>query len=142
MKRLSKEDYRNAVGVLKRYNYNCINILNIRDDIISISTSRNDGMPKAPYSISDTVLNKLLQLEENSELQQSLIEYKVVIQALALVNEDSKYIFKELYKKNRNKWDIINSGISERTFFRRKKELILAIDKEIKKFGSKLAVFY
>lgn len=133
--RLSKEDYNKAVGCLKRYNYNCINIINIRADIMSISIPGNDGMPKAPYNISDSVYNQYIRLQEDKELQRSLKEYKAVVQALELVSSDSKYIFEELYVKSRTKWDIIESGMSERTFTRRKSELVYAIDKEIKKLA-------
>ncbi len=130
--RLSREEYKKAEGYLKRYNYNCINILNIRNDIMSLSSVSLDGMPKAPYSISDTVFNSVIQLQENKELNRSIHEYKIVIQALQLVNEDCKIIFDEYYRKNRGKWHIINNcGLSERTYFRKKTELIEAIHKEI-----------
>ena len=132
--RLNKEDYKNAVGVLKRYSYNYITILNIRADIMSVGVPGNDGMPKAPYKISDTVYNQFIQLQEDKELQRALKEYKIVSQALELVNNDSKYIFEELYMKRKTKWQIIDSGMSERTYFRRKEELINAVDKEIKKW--------
>lgn len=135
MTRLPKEDYKNAVGILKRYNYNCINIINIRADIMSVSVPQNTGMPKVPYSISDSVFNQYIKLQEDEQLQKSLKEYKAVIQALELVSKDSKYIFEELYVKSKNKWEIIESGMSERTYFRRKKELILTVDKEIKKLA-------
>lgn len=139
--RLEKEDYNRAVGVLKRYNYNCITIMNIRADIMSIGVPANDGMPRAPYKISDSVYNQYIQLQEDKQLQKSLKEYKIVRQALELVNKDSRYIFEELYIKSKSKWQIIDSGMSERTYFRRKKELIIAVDKELKKLGSNLAVF-
>ena len=139
--RISKEDYNKAVGCLKRYNYNCINILNIRSDIMTIGSPVMNGMPKAPYSISDSVYNTVVKLQEDENLQKCLREYKAVVQALEIVNRDSKYIFEELYVKSKTKWQIIDSGISERTYFRRKKELILAVDKELKNIGSKLAVF-
>jgi len=136
MSRLSKEDYREAVGMLKRYNYNCINIMNIQSDILSLSVAPADGMPKAPYSISDTVLNKVIRLEENESLQKSIKEYKIIIQALNLVNKDCKLLFEELYIKNKYKWDIIDEyGLSERTFVRRKSELINAVNKEINKLA-------
>ena len=45
--------------------------------------------------IGDTTLKKVIQLEENIELQKSIKEYKAVVQALELVNNDSKYIFEE-----------------------------------------------
>ena len=127
MERLSKEDYREAVGCLKRYNYNCVNILTMRLDIMSIGSPSLDGMPKAPYAISDNVYNSVVKLQEmeNERLNKSFREYKAVKQAYELVNNDSKLIFEELYQKNKYKWDIINdNGLSERTFVRRKGELI------------------
>ena len=133
--RLKKEDYNKAVGILKRYNYNCLNIINTRADTLSLSAGINDGTPKAQYKISDTVCDTVIQLEENKELQKSILEYKIVRQALELVSNDARYIFEELYQKNKTKWEIINSGMSERTFGRRKKELIYEIDKEIKKMA-------
>lgn len=132
--KLSREDYKKAKNCLKRYNYNCINILNIRADIMSISATTIDGMPKAPYKITDNVFNSVIQLQENEQLQKSITEYKAVRQALELVNEDSKYIFEGLYIKGRNKWDIINEmNVSEETYKRRKRDLIYAVEKEIRK---------
>jgi hypothetical protein len=135
--RLSREEYKKAKGYLKRYNYNCINILNIRNDIMTVSAVKLDGLPKAPYSISDTVLNSVIQLQENEELNRSIHEYKIVVQALQLVSEDSKIIFEELYQKSRNKWYIINDILhtSEETYKRRKRELIYAVYEEIKKIN-------
>ena len=124
--RIPKEEYNKAVGCLKRYDYNCINIVNIQSDILSLSIAPNDGLPKEPYSIGDTVFNKVTQLEENKELNKSIKEYKAVVQALKLVSKDSKYIFEELYRKGNTKWRIIDSGMSERTFERRKNEKKLA----------------
>ena len=134
--RLSREEYKKAEGYLKRYNYNCINILNIRNDIMTLSAVNMDGLPKAPYSISDTVFNSVIQLQENKELNRSIHEYKIVVQALQLVSEDSKVIFEELYQKSKNKWDIMNDkGLSERTFVRSKGELINTVHKDIKKMA-------
>lgn len=132
--KLSREDYNRAVGYLKRYNYNCINIINIRADIMSISTPQNDGMPKPPYSISDTVYNQYIKLQEDKELQKSLKEYKVVINALQLVDDISKEIFTEEFIKSNKKWKVIeNLNVSESTYERRKKKLIYTVHKEIKK---------
>lgn len=133
--RLSKEDYREAKGCLKRYNYNCIKIMNIRSDIMDIGSPSLDGLPKAPYSTSDRVLNSVIKLQEDKNLQEAIKEYKAVVQALELVNKDSRYIFEQLYIMSKTKWEIINSGMSERTFFRRKKDLILAVNKELKKLA-------
>lgn len=134
MNRLSKEEYNRAKDCLKRYNYNCIKILNIRADIISIGAQNLDGMPKAPYTVSDNVLKSVIKLQEDKDLQKAINEYKVVTQALELVSNDSKYIFEEMYIKSRTKWQIVYSGMSERTFERRQKDLIYAVDKEIKKW--------
>lgn len=132
--RLSKEEYREAEGCLKRYNYNCITIMNIRTDIMTIGVPNNDGMPKAPYSISDSVYNQYIKLQEDKELQKSLKEYKAVRQALELVNKDCVYIFEKLYQKGENKWKIIEDlHFSEETYKRRKKCLIYTVEKELKK---------
>lgn len=140
--RIPKEEYNKAVGCLKRYNYNCINIMNIQSDILSLSIAPNDGLPKAPYSIGDTVFNKVIQLQENKDLNKSIKEYKVVVQALQLVDKISKEIFEEEYRKSKRKYDIIDIlHISERTYERRKNELIYAVHREMKKIGGKLAEF-
>lgn len=133
--RLKKEDYKKAVEALKRYNYNCINIINIQSDILSISIAPISDMPRIPYGVGDSTLRKVIQLEDNKELQQSIKEYKAVVQALQLINKDSKYIFEELYIKSKTKWDVLSSGMSERTFSRRKSELIFAVYRELKKMA-------
>ena len=133
--RLSKEDYKKAEGCLRRYNYNCITIMNIRADIMSIGAPSTDGMPKVPYSISDSVYNQYIKLQEDKELQRALKEYKIVRQALELVNTDCKEIFENYYQKQRNRWETIDKlSLSERTFVRRKTELINAVHKELEKF--------
>lgn len=133
--RLSNEEYKEASLCLKKYNYNCLKIMNIRADIMSIGSPVLDGMPKAPYSVSDRTLKAVIELQENEHLQKAIKEYKAVVQAVELVNKDSKYIFEEFYIKSKPKWEIINSGISERTFVRRKGDLIYAVHKELKKLA-------
>ena len=135
MMRLSNEEYKEASLCLKRYNYNCLKIMNIRADIMSIGSPVLDGMTKAPYSVSDRTLKAVIELQENEYLQKAIKEYKAVVQAVELVNKDSKYIFEEFYIKSKPKWEIINSGISERTFVRRKGDLIYAVHKELKKLA-------
>lgn len=140
--RIPKEEYNKAVGCLKRYNYNCINIINIQSDILSLSIAPYDGLPKAPYNVGDTVFNKVIQLQDNEELNKSIKEYKAVVQALQLADEISKNIFEEEYRKARRKYDIINTlHISERTYERKKSELIMQVNKELKKIGGILAEF-
>jgi len=134
--RLDNKDYKEAVGCLLRYNYNCMNIINIRADIMGVSIPDNDGMPKPPYSISDSVYNQYIRLQEDKELQKSLREYKAVMLALELVDEVSKGIFEEEFRKANKKWQVINIlHISERTYERRKSDLVYAVSKELKKLA-------
>ena len=134
--RLSKEDYNNAVGCLKRYDYNCINILNIKSDIYSIETANNDGQPKPKFNKTDTVLAKIIQVEENEVIQKAIREYKAVRNALLLLNKDCEYIFKKIFREKKSKWEVMDQcGMSERTFFRRKRELIHTVNKELKKLA-------
>lgn len=142
-KRISKEEYKKAKGCLKRYNYNCINIMNIRNDIMSIGSQVIDGLPKAPYNISDNVLNSVIKLQEDEFLQKSIKEYKAVIQALELLkNDDCRYIFENYYMRSKTKWEVIQNGMSERTFERRNQDLIYAVSDELKKVGGKVAENY
>lgn len=132
--KLNKEEYRTAVSLLKKYNYNLITIINIRADIMSIGVPDNNGMPKAPYTISDSVYNQYIRLQEDVELQKALKQYKIVKIAVEGVSRDARLIFEEFYVKGNTKWDILQKGMSERTFERRKNELIHAVYKEIKKW--------
>lgn len=132
--RLPNEEYKKATKCLKRYNYNCIRMLNIRTDIMSISGINIDGLPKAKYNISDNVLDSVIKLQEDENLQECIKEYKAVRQAIERVHKDSVYIFEELYRKGTSKWDIINElNVSEETYKRRKRELIYAVYEEISK---------
>ena len=129
--RLNKEDYRRAVGLLKRYNYNCLTIMNIESDIINIGSAPISDMPRTPYSVGDTTARKVIELQENEQLQRSNLEIKIVNQALELVSQDARYVFQEFFRKGNTRWNI---DMSERTFFRRKKELIVAVHFEAIKF--------
>ena len=131
--RLENQEYRQAVNCLKRYNYNCIKIMSIREDIMSISGLNMDGMPKPKYSKSDMVLNSVIQLQEDEELKRAVKEVKAVQMALQLVDEDCKNIFEKIYIQSKSKWELINNGMSERTYFRKKTELITQVNKELKK---------
>lgn len=133
--RLENQEYRQAVNCLKRYNYNCIKIMSIREDIISISGLNMDGMPKPKYSKSDMVLNSVIQLQEDEELKRAVKEVKAVQMALQLVDEDCKNIFEKIYIQSKSKWELINNGMSERTYFRKKTELITQVNKELKKLA-------
>ena len=133
--RLENQEYRQAVNCLKRYNYNCIKIMSIREDIMSISGLNMDGMPKPKYSKSDMVLNSVIQLQEDEDLKKAIKEVKAVQMALQLVDEDCKNIFEKIYIQSKSKWEVINSGMSERTYFRKKTELITQVNKELKKLA-------
>ena len=101
MDRLSKEDYKEAIGYLKRYNYNCVSILTARLNIIDISSPKMDGLPKAPYSISDSVYNSVIRLQEDITLNKALKEWKIVKKALELTDKITKEIFEEEFEKRR-----------------------------------------
>lgn len=133
--RLENQEYRQAVNCLKKYNYNCIKIMSIREDIMSISGLNMDGMPKPKYSKSDMVLNSVIQLQEDEELKRAVKEVKAVQMALQLVDEDCKNIFEKIYIQSKSKWELINNGMSERTYFRKKTELITQVNKELKKLA-------
>lgn len=133
--RLENQEYRQAVNCLKRYNYNCIKIMSIREDIMSISGLNMDGMPKPKYSKSDMVLNSVIQLQEDEELKRAVKEVKAVQMALQLVDEDCKNIFEKIYIQSKSKWELTNNGMSERTYFRKKTELITQVNKELKKLA-------
>ena len=103
-------------------------------DIMSVGSPKLDGLPKAPYMVSDNVLNSVIQLQENKQLQKSIKEYKAVVQALQLVNKDSQYIFNQQYQLGKTKWEIINDlHISEETYKRRHRHLVYATHEELKK---------
>lgn len=132
--RIPNEEYKKATKCLKRYNYNCIKILNIRADIMTLSGVNIDGLPKAKYNITDNVLDSVIKLQEDENLQEAIKEYKAVKQAIERVHKDSVYIFEELYRKGTSKWDIIYTlNVSEETYKRRKRELIYAVYEEILK---------
>lgn len=124
--RLENQEYRQAVNCLKRYNYNCIKIMSIREDIISVNGMNMDGMPKPKYSKSDMVLNSVIQLQEDEDLKKVIKEVKAVNQALMLISDEAKIVFEELYRKGTSKYEIINNILhtSEETYKRRKRELI------------------
>ena len=129
MTRLSKEDYKEAVDILKRYDYNCLNIAIIPKDIIGIKGNIGDGLPKAPYKINDPVFNTYIELQENELLNKSLKEYKIVERAKTLLNDkEVNYIFENLYRLKRSKWEIIDElHMTEETYKRRKRALIYAV---------------
>lgn len=70
---------------------------------MSIGSPSLDGLPKAPYSISDSVFNSVVKLQEDKELNKALNEWKVVKKALELTDNITKEIFEEEYQKRRNK---------------------------------------
>lgn len=132
--RLSKEEYRNAKGCLKRFRYNYIDIMTVKS-IPEISAIDYDRLPQGKYTITDTVANSIIRIEDNKSLQKAIKEYNAVIKALEIVDSDSKYIFNHIYnKQDKNKWDIMEDlCISERTYMRRFKSLVYAVANELKK---------
>lgn len=137
--RLKKEEYNRAELALKHYNYNVKNIREIEDDIFSINAISYDGGIHT-YTVTDTVLSKVIQKENNKELQVSLYEFQAVQNALLLVSEGAKIIFQELYlnSKEQLKYDTMHKyGLSARTYERRKAELIYTTYNQLKKLAKK-----
>lgn len=63
-------------------------------------------------------------------------EAEIVEKALLLVDNDSNHIFIEEFCKKRNKWDImIELGLSDSTYKRRRKEIIYAVNNELSKLS-------
>lgn len=103
MSKIPLKEYNEAKDCLKRYNYNCLKIINIREDIMSLSIATIDGMPKAPYSIGDSTINKVIKLQCDIELQKAIREYKAVSQSVMLMDRIGKEIFTEKYQKRNRK---------------------------------------
>ena len=134
MNRISDEKYKEAKGCLKRFAYNKLNILTIRFDLIGITGVNYDNELSKTNKINDIVANSVIRLEENKELQRSIKEYKAVELAKKLVDDDSLYILEHLYdKQDMRKWEIINNVMSDSTFRRKHKSLVLAVYDILKK---------
>jgi hypothetical protein len=89
---------------------------------------------KEDYDKAVNCLKNYAYIKKNKE--EFKREYQAVNNALLLVNDDSKYIFKELFLKKKSKWEILNKlFISEETYKRRKRELIYAVDTELKRLN-------
>lgn len=75
-----------------------------------------------------------LNSKEYKEAVNACLRYKkdqntAVEKALDIVSDDARYIFEQLFLLNKTKYQVItsNEGLSERTFERRKRELIYAV---------------
>lgn len=78
--------------------------------------------------------NRAVELLKKYKSNDILFEKILVENALKHVSNNAKYVFDQIYLKEKNKYQIITSGkLSERTFERRKQELIYAVHHEIKK---------
>ena len=58
--------------------------------------------------------------------------------ALKLAHKDCEEILQKYYVKRMNKWEIINEGMSLRTFERRLQNLVYNVAKEYKKSTKKI----
>lgn len=135
--RLSKEDYREAEEALWDYNYNLKEIIQLEADIINAGIPNQAGMPGAPYRISDSTFAAVLRLEQYPERRAMLRQKKAVEDAIHKVRHYDSVLIFNLYYKDKMSWraTIEAIGMSERTFSRRKLELIEAVHKELKKLG-------
>lgn len=135
--KLDREEYRYAKRCLKRFNYNKLNILIRRADLMSLSAVSIDGLPKGKNKINDIVGQTVVRIEEDKELNKSINEYKAVLLAREMIDEDSKYILDHIYDmQDMNKWDIIYSEerpMSEGTFKRKHSNLVYKVLEQIKK---------
>jgi hypothetical protein len=133
--KLSNEEYKEAEECLLNYRYNSVAKDTIPKDIINIS-SPSIGAVKAPYSTSDSVFNNYLNLEEDIELKKVLTQYKAVENAKLLLTEDEEVVLNNFYIKRENKYKVMDIlHIADRTFARRKKNLIYKVHKELKKLA-------
>lgn len=133
--RIDKNEYNYAKRCLKRFNFNKLNILMRRADITSLSAVKIDGLPKGKNNISDMVGMTAIRLEEDKELNKSLKEYKAVLLAREIIDEDSKYILDHIYDmKDMNKWDVISERpMSEGSYKRKHSNLIYEVLNQLKK---------
>lgn len=137
--RIDKNEYRYAKRCLKRFNYNKLNILMRRTDLMSLSAVGIDGLPKGKNKISDIVGQTVVRIEEDKELNKSIKEYKAVLLAREIIDDDCKYILDHIYDmKDMNKWDVVYSKerpMSQRTFERKHSCLIYEVEKQLKKLA-------
>jgi len=126
--RISDEKFREAKGCLRRYAYNKLNIVTIRFDIMNITGINYDSNTAKTNRINSVVENSVIELEENKELKKSVREIKAIEMTKKIIDEETLFILEHLYdKKDMTKWEIIGNGVSERSFYRKHKELILKI---------------
>ena len=132
---LKKQDYPANLIDIYVIADNCTdNTVKIAKEAGAIVLERKEDDPKKRTKGAALQWFLKQKIEENADLQNALKEYKAVVQALQLVNKDSKYIFEEMYIKSRNKWDIIRElNISEETYKRRHRKLIYTTYEELKK---------
>lgn len=131
--KIPKEEYRKVIKCLKNYKYNEMQKNEIEADILAINISPADS-PRTSSGISDTVFNKVMQLQQDEDLQRCIKEYKAVERMLLLVDDIAKEIFEEEFKKGNHKWKVIkNLNLTLSTYERRKRELVYTTYRELKK---------
>ena len=135
MSKLSDYEYKEAMGYLKRFNNNCLDIIIARNELISISSPKYDGLPKPPYNISDPVSNTVIKLQENKILNRAIYEWGIVRKSLDLCDKITREIFKEEFELGeKNRWKIMETlHISEDQFKRRRQKLIYLVHENIYK---------
>ena len=135
MRRINRKDYKYAQNCLKRYTYNQKKIEKIIGEESGLRSPIIDGMPKPKYIKSDATLNSVINMQKNEELIELRKRVKAVDLALTRVNPDCIKIFNEFYISKKNTYDVIDKlNLSDRTFQRRKQELIYAVHEELKKW--------
>lgn len=136
MSRLKLVDYRRAVQALKNYDYNFKNARIIFYDILNLDSAPL-GETRGIGERTDTVANKVIRLDDDVELKEYVRQYMAVKNTLESINKDSKRLFEHYYRQNESKWKVMEKiNLAERTFGRRKQELIYSVDKELKKLDT------
>lgn len=109
---MRRSDYNRAKEILKKYSYNSIEITKKGTEIVE------DGL--------------------DEELKKCINEYRIVRKALKLAHKDCEEILNKYYVKRMSKWEILDEGMSERTFERRLQDLVYNVAKENKKMLKKI----
>lgn len=119
------ESYKRARNSLNNYLKNKEQYKIIEDEILGCKVPSYDGMPKPINKTSDMVFNQLVQLLKNDKLKKVAIETKAVELTVKQLNKDMLDLFNRIFISKENKIDTtIDTGLSERTYERKKKEII------------------
>lgn len=106
-------------------------IQELREEIMSDSSAPRDSMPGRGY-VSDTTARKAIRLMTNTSLARMTRTVAAIDRAMCRLNENHRALF-ELRYKQKMPWQEVCEmiPISERTYFRMRRELVMAVGREI-----------